>query len=393
MRSELNTLQLSNAKNDATLREVRGGFEGSVTNLEAQVMECLKSQRVQFEQVIQEQHRRLSSEIATLEHFVLEHKAATKAELDAERSVRQPPPEDRSSCLGEELDISGIMGSVDARIETRLQALHEEMFQQHSALQDRLSTHEEHRLVAQASLESVGGGLREELRKHASVMDDHRSCHAASLLELELKMQNEMSQQHDAIRACLSRHDENQSGLQLALEAVNRDVRAELGALAKAADEQYGSEKSGHAASLRDLEHKLQAEMFRAQEEQEVGVKDLGEGLRKAHHLKLDELERRLRSEVGTVVAEVKAEQLAQRKDLEGHRDAGEAAVQRHLEEADAGLRALRLDLQQPASVARAEFDDEIHRLWQAIDTHQHNPFSDPGKENAAAANVLPQEA
>lgn len=242
MRGDLNALQLNHQKGESGIREMRDGIDGMIQSIEAQVMQNLKQHRMQFDQSLEEQCRRMAEHIGTLEREVREQQRVLHLGFDSEKNERENLHRHFTDRHSEQT--------------SHWQGMQDEMVQAHGALHDRLSKHDEHRSGLQAALAQCDSDIRCELGRvqndvngHKSALDSHASSHASALRDLEDKVRAEMfrsqEDQRNGVKGASEMHLKK-------LEELERKTAAEHKALADETKRGQGAMQSmitGHKDS------------------------------------------------------------------------------------------------------------------------------------------------
>jgi len=262
-----------------------------------------------------EEHR-ITAEKARDEHRILHTEALAQLELQLRKDLQKLSDDHQS----------GHLALRDLQGEHRSQ--HEQILQEHKA-----------DLIKQ--VENVEKDLRRELQRtgdahqgYQQQFDEHRTSAAGSLVEIDSELRKAIARMSDD-------HSGKHSSTLHAVEALDAEIRLQLS--------RHSDEHSGKLARLQDL-----LDEHRAALQREMGLHQ--DGLRE-------------------FLQQEKAERFRHHTSLQERIDVLETSQNKEDEDIRGRLKA---SLEQPTGISRGEFDEEVHRLWQAIDTHTHSIQEEP---------------
>lgn len=252
---------------------------------------------------------------------------------------------------------------------------------------------EQHRVAFLAELADHRSSTERQLAGHKSAFDIHQSSFQDSLAASERELRKELERhseghaghvgnlQRQMDEAKLEHHRHTQAGLQ--------QLEAETRALIQRTSDEHGGKHSSLQSKLESLDAQLREELGGSKRDSQ-SVLDRLSAEHKEKLLVLDQKHASLHSQFQGTLSEHK---LLVEKLMGGHVDGLREMVQnekterfRHhaslqerfdvietaLCKEDAELRErLKSQLEQ-SGISRTEFDGEVQRLWQAVDTHTH---------------------
>lgn len=345
-------------------------FPAMLDKLKVELRSLSQSGLEELDATTRRELQRLSSDHKVGNTKLYEMFDTFKSDVDRLLVVERASREDHKNGVQDNLS------ELERQIAKDVKRIGEEMQGSTVDIRDHKTTIESLLIGHKSTIDEHKASFLEELASHRESMDVRHTEHRSGLAALEQELRRELERSGDGQSGHIGRlqklfeevREENRLKLQTGLEQTDADLRA----LILNMREDHSSRHSAFQSALDSLDETLRKDFGGHKTESQSSLQRTVVEINGQFQRDFSEMESTMKRQFESFESLLQGE----KRDRSGHYASLQGRVdliETTLVKDDEELRErLRRQLQQPSSITRAEFDGEVHRIWQAMDSHSH---------------------